>query len=176
MSWEFPSQRDRRHRTLLSSFTSLLGAGSQEVNHIQMMADVSQDLEFGHQSFVLTGCGPLCVRSKEKSGLRDNGAASALPWRLLPPCPGGCMPALLVCPCFINLPTFCERPSRQTVFIPPTLLGQHPLYRTEARCVDGVSHRKTLPFGGPGCADNVLTQSRPLTTSLSRGFPSSRNR
>lgn len=63
------------------SFTSLLGAGSQEVDHIQMMANVSQDLEFGHQSFVLTGCGPLCVRSKEKSGLRDNGAASALPWR-----------------------------------------------------------------------------------------------
>lgn len=70
------------------SFTSLLGAGSQEVDHIQMMSDVSQDLEFGHQSFVLTGRGPLCVRSKEKSGLRDNGAASALPWRLhaCPPC------------------------------------------------------------------------------------------
>lgn len=98
------------------SFTSLLGAGSQEVNHIQMMADVGQDLEFGHQSFVLTGCGPLCVRSKEKSGLWDNGAASALP------CAGGRMPATLVCPCFINFPTFCERPSHQ----PDCFYSSHP--------------------------------------------------
>lgn len=45
------------------------------------------------------------------------------------------MPALLVCPCFINFPTFCERPSRQTVFIPPTLLSQHPLHCTEAPAV-----------------------------------------
>lgn len=79
------------------------------------------------------------------------------------------MPALLVCPCFINFPTFCERPRHQTVFIPPTLLSQHPLHCTEAHCVDGVRHR-TFPFGGPGRADNVLTQSRHLRTSLSRGF------
>lgn len=68
--------RPRRPSPL--AFTSLLGTGSQEVDNVQVMADVSQDLEFSHQSFVLTGCGPLCVRSKEESGPWDNGAASAL--------------------------------------------------------------------------------------------------
>lgn len=45
-------------------FTSLLGAGSQQVDDIQVVADVGQDLELGHQSLVLTGRGPLCVRIK----------------------------------------------------------------------------------------------------------------
>lgn len=128
------------------SFTSLLGAGSQEVNHIQMVADVSQDLEFGHQSFVLAGCGPLCVRSKLKSGLGTMG--------LLPPCPGGCFrPALLVCPCFIDSPTVCERANILCSALRP-LCGR-------------VSHR-TAPSGGPGCADNVPTQSGCLTTPFQR--------
>lgn len=52
-----------------------------------MVANVGQDLELSHQSFVLAGCGPLCVRNKEESGRQDNGALSA----------GGGIPALHVC-------------------------------------------------------------------------------
>lgn len=48
------------------SFTSLLGTGSQQVDYVQMVANVGQDLELCHQSFVLAGRGPLCVRSKEE--------------------------------------------------------------------------------------------------------------
>lgn len=47
-------------------FTSLLGTGSQQVDYVQMVANVGQDLELSHQSFVLAGRGPLCVRSKEE--------------------------------------------------------------------------------------------------------------
>lgn len=85
------------------SITSLLGAGSQQVNHVQMVANVGQDFELSHQSFVLAGRGPLCVRSKEESGRQDNGAPSA----------GGGILALLVCQCsagcFTNFPTFCRK-------------------------------------------------------------------
>jgi hypothetical protein len=92
------------------AFTSLLCAGSQQVNHVQMVANVGQDLELSHQSFVLAGCGPLCVRSKEESGPQDNGAPSA----------GGGIPAFLVCKCstgcFINFPTFCKKASSPDCF------------------------------------------------------------
>lgn len=86
-----------------SSFTSLLGTGSQKVDYIQMVANVGQDLELSHQSFVLAGCGPLCVRKKEGSGRQDNGALSA----------GGGISALHVCQCSagccVNFPTFCRK-------------------------------------------------------------------
>ena len=42
-----------------------------------MVADVGQDLELGHQSLVLAGRGPLCVRGKGESGQRDSGALSS---------------------------------------------------------------------------------------------------
>lgn len=108
----------------LFSFTSLLGAGAQEVDHVQMVANVSQDLEFRHESLVLASRGPLCVRSKEESG---HGTMGLLPPRGLHSCPP-CL-SLLTRGCSINFPTFCKRPSRQTVWIPPTLLSQHPLHR-----------------------------------------------
>lgn len=142
---------------LLSCFTSLLGAGSQEVDHVQMMADVSQDLEFRHESLVLASCGPLCVRSKEESGHRTMGL---LPPRRLHFCPP-CL-SLLTRGCSINFPTFCKRPSRQTVWIPPTLLSQHPFVSQrgpEARCVVGVSHWP-FPFGGPGCAQQCADSEK----------------
>ena len=85
------------------SFTSLLGTGSQQVDHIQMVANVGQDLELSHQSFVLAGRGPLCVRNKEESRRQDNGALSA----------GGGIPAPHACRgsdgCFTNFPTFCSK-------------------------------------------------------------------
>lgn len=85
------------------SFTSLLGTGSQQVDYIQVVANVGQDLELSHQSFVLAGCGPLCVRSKEESRRQDNEALSA----------GSGVPPLHVCQCsaccFINFPTFCRK-------------------------------------------------------------------
>lgn len=85
------------------SFTSLLRTGSQQVDYIQVVANVGQDLELSHQGFVLAGCGPLCVRSKEESRQQDNKALSA----------GSGVPALHVCQCsaccFINFPTFCRK-------------------------------------------------------------------
>lgn len=112
---ELYGQRGRGGRPS-SSFTSLLGTGSQQVDYIQMVADVGQDLELSHQSFVLAGCGPLCVRHKEESGRQDNGALSA----------GGGIPALRVCQCsagcFVNFPTFCRKTGSPDCFhysLPP---------------------------------------------------------
>lgn len=133
--------------------TSLLGAGSQQVDYVQVMANVSQDLELSHQSFVFTGRSPLCVRSKEESGWQDNGSLSA----------GGSIPALHVCQCsascFINFPTFFRKGESSHFFITPTLLSQHPFDYSKPQSSDGVNHW-TFPLGGPSpvqqCADSEL--------------------
>lgn len=39
--------------------TASLRAGSQQVDHVQMMSDVVQDLKLSHQSFVFAGCSSL---------------------------------------------------------------------------------------------------------------------
>lgn len=84
-------------------FTSLLGACSQQVNHVQMVTNVGQDLELGHQSFVFTGRGSLCVRSEAESGWWHSRLLSRR----------GGIPALSVCQgsaCgFTDFPTFCRK-------------------------------------------------------------------
>lgn len=45
--------------TSVEKNTSWLGAGSQEVHHIQMVPNVVEDFQFSHQSLVFTGCGSL---------------------------------------------------------------------------------------------------------------------
>lgn len=94
---------EMEQHSLSLSFTSLLGTGSQQVDYVQVVANVGQDLELSHQSFVLAGCGALCARSKEESRRQDNEALSA----------GSGAPALHVCQCsaccFINFPTFCRK-------------------------------------------------------------------
>lgn len=113
----------------------MLGTGSQQVDDVQMVADVGQDLELSHQCFVLAGRGPLCVRSEEESRRPDNGALSA----------GGGIPA----PRFVTVqlvvsltsPHSAEGPSLQTVFITPTLPSQHPFDYSKAQHGGGVSHR-----------------------------------
>lgn len=53
--------------------TSGLGAGSQQVDHIQVMPDVDQDLQLGHQRLALIGRCALCLRETGQSLLDATG-------------------------------------------------------------------------------------------------------
>lgn len=39
--------------------TARFGAGSQQVHHVQVITDVDQDLQLGHQGLVLAGRGAV---------------------------------------------------------------------------------------------------------------------
>lgn len=121
--------------------TSLLGAGSQQVDDIQMVAYVGQDLELGHQSLVLTGRGPLCVRSKGKSGRRDSGALSSRAILL----PSEVSSAQLS---LHRLPHALQKGQSPACVHSSTLLSQHPLGNSEAGVVCG--QLLDIPLGGPG--------------------------
>lgn len=42
-----------------ASLTVCFGAGSQQVDHVQVITDVDQDLQLGHQGLVLAGRGAV---------------------------------------------------------------------------------------------------------------------
>lgn len=106
-----------------------------------MVADVGQDLELGHQSLVLAGRGPLCVRGKGELGRRDSGALSSRAARL-PSEVSGAQLSLH------RLPHALQKGRSPACFHSSTLLSQHPLGYSEAGVVWG--QLLDIALGGPG--------------------------
>lgn len=115
-----------------------------------MVADVGQDLELGHQSLVLAGRGPLCVRGKGELGQRDSGALSSRA-ALLPSEVSGSQLSLH------GLPHALQKGWSPACFHSSTLLSQHPLGYSEAGVVWG--QLLDIALGGPGPEGQVLTRS-----------------
>lgn len=101
-----------------------------------MVADVGQDLELGHQSLVLAGRGPLCVRGKGELGRRDSGALSLRAARLPSEVSGA------------QLSLHRQKGRSPACFHSSTLLSQHPLGYSEAGVVWG--QLLDIALGGPG--------------------------
>lgn len=106
-----------------------------------MVADVGQDLELGHQSLVLAGRGPLCVRGKGESGRRDSGAPSSRV-ALVPSEVSSTQLSLH------RLPHALQKGQSPACVHSSTLLSQHPLGYSEAGVVWG--QLLDVPLGGPG--------------------------